>query len=47
MSITSTGKDLNSALNKTYVNANLIEFDNKFFRKDIGKDMFCYKVTDF
>ncbi len=47
MSITSTGKDLNSALNKAYVNANLIEFDNKFFRKDIGKDMFCYKVTDF
>ena len=47
MSITSTGKNLSSALKKAYINANLIEFDNKFFRKDIGQDMLQDEVTYF
>jgi phosphoribosylamine--glycine ligase len=39
LAITSFGKDLAAALKKSNRNAKLVQFEGKFFRKDIGKDV--------
>jgi len=39
MAVTSYGKDIKEALATSYMNAKRIEFDNKYFRKDIGFDV--------
>jgi phosphoribosylamine--glycine ligase len=39
LAITSFGKDLAAALKKSNRNAKLVQFEGKFFRKDIGKDL--------
>lgn len=42
ISVSSLGKTLNEALAKSYKNANIIEFDGKYYRKDIGVDLQKY-----
>jgi len=39
LAVTSYGKDLESALQKSYANIEKIEFDKSFYRKDIGFDL--------
>ena len=39
MAVTSKGKDLETALRKVYFDVEQIDFENKFFRKDIGQDV--------
>jgi phosphoribosylamine---glycine ligase len=39
LSVTSYGKDLNVALKRSYESAEKIEFENAYFRKDIGFDV--------
>ncbi|MDP4267112.1 MAG: phosphoribosylamine--glycine ligase [Bacteroidota bacterium] len=39
IAITSMGSDMNEALKISYKNAELINFDNKYFRRDIGFDL--------
>ena len=39
LAVTSLGKTLSLALEKSYANIQHIEFDNAYFRKDIGKDV--------
>jgi phosphoribosylamine--glycine ligase len=39
LAITSLGKNKNDALAQSYVNAEIIEFQNKYYRKDIGFDL--------
>lgn len=39
IAITSFGKDITSALKKSYANARKIRFEGKYFRKDIGQDL--------
>ncbi len=39
LAISSMGKDMHSALQKSYKNAELIKFDKKNYRKDIGFDL--------
>ncbi len=39
LAVTSYGKDLESALQKSYANIEKIEFDKAFYRKDIGFDL--------
>ncbi len=39
LAITSFGNDKNEALDKSYKNAELIDFENKVYRKDIGFDL--------
>jgi len=39
LAITSTGKDKQEALEKSYATADLIEYEGKYFRKDIGFDL--------
>lgn len=39
LSITSLGKTIEFALEKSYQSINQIEFENMYFRKDIGKDL--------
>ncbi len=39
LAITSFGKDKNEALKKSYKNSEIIKFENKFYRKDIGFDI--------
>tara|TARA_Y100000739_G_C20596492_1_gene460561 strand:+ start:317 stop:1612 length:1296 start_codon:yes stop_codon:yes gene_type:complete len=46
MAVTSKGKDLETALRKVYFDAEQIDFENKFFRKDIGKDVIKNKSID-
>lgn len=42
LGITSLAEGLQSALKKTYVTADRIDFDEKYFRRDIGKDLLQY-----
>lgn len=42
MAISSFGKDLQEALDQSYVNAEKIRFDGKYYRKDLGKDLMNY-----
>jgi len=39
MAITGMGKDMKAALNKCYLNAGQVEFEGKYYRKDIGFDL--------
>ncbi len=39
LAISSYGSDLKEALKKSYVNAEIIDFQGKYFRKDIGFDL--------
>ncbi|MDK2840559.1 MAG: phosphoribosylamine---glycine ligase [Anaerophaga sp.] len=39
LAITSLGDSIDDALEKSYKNASLIEFENKYFRRDIGFDL--------
>ncbi|MGY8988827.1 MAG: phosphoribosylglycinamide synthetase C domain-containing protein, partial [Flavobacteriales bacterium] len=39
LSITSFGKDIEEALNKAFKNAEKINFEGKYYRKDIGFDL--------
>jgi len=39
IALTSLGKDIPSALRKSNRNANTVQFEGKFFRRDIGKDL--------
>ncbi|MEA1886374.1 MAG: phosphoribosylamine--glycine ligase [Bacteroidota bacterium] len=39
LAISSYGADLNEALKKSYSNAEIIDFEGKYFRKDIGFDL--------
>ncbi|MFZ5551959.1 MAG: phosphoribosylamine--glycine ligase [Bacteroidota bacterium] len=39
LAVTSYGKDIESALEKSLANAGAVSFDKKYFRKDIGQDL--------
>ena len=39
LAITSFGKDMHSALNKSYLGAEKINFSGKNYRRDIGFDL--------
>lgn len=39
IAVTSFGKSIEEALVKSFKNSNLIQFDKKYFRSDIGKDL--------
>ncbi len=39
MAISSYGQDMKEALDKSYANAEIIDFNEKYFRKDIGFDL--------
>jgi phosphoribosylamine--glycine ligase len=39
LAVTSYGKDLKTALKKSYESVGKIEFENAFFRRDIGHDV--------
>ncbi|MEY3241666.1 MAG: hypothetical protein RIR11_3105 [Bacteroidota bacterium] len=39
IAVTSFGKDIPSALRKSYSNARKIQFEGRYFRRDIGKDL--------
>ncbi|HCC69934.1 MAG TPA: phosphoribosylamine--glycine ligase [Bacteroidales bacterium] len=39
LAISSYGHDMNEALKKSYANAEIIEFEGKYFRRDIGFDL--------
>jgi phosphoribosylamine---glycine ligase len=39
VAVTSFGKDIPSALRKSYSNARKIKFEGRYFRRDIGKDL--------
>ncbi len=39
LALTSLGKDLKSALRKSRRNAKVVQFDGKYYRRDIGKDL--------
>ncbi|MDD5571064.1 MAG: phosphoribosylamine--glycine ligase, partial [Bacteroidales bacterium] len=40
ISVTSMDKDIKSALKKSYINAEVIDFEGKYYRKDIGREFF-------
>ncbi|PKR81882.1 phosphoribosylamine--glycine ligase [Brumimicrobium salinarum] len=40
LAVTSFGKDIETAVENTYESISNIEFENAYFRKDIGKDLF-------
>jgi len=42
IAITSIDNTLQNALNKSYTNAKKIQFENKYYRQDIGKDLLQY-----
>jgi phosphoribosylamine--glycine ligase len=39
LAVTSLGDTMDEALDKSYENAGKINFENKYFRKDIGFDL--------
>ena len=43
ITVTSYGKNLETALQTSYKNLNSVAFDKAFFRKDIGKDLLSKK----
>jgi phosphoribosylamine---glycine ligase len=42
MAFTGLGKDIHEALSKSFAGAESVHFEGKYFRKDIGKDLFNY-----
>ncbi|MCX6295224.1 MAG: phosphoribosylamine--glycine ligase [Bacteroidetes bacterium] len=42
IAITSFGNTMNDALKKSFINAELIQYKKKYYRKDIGKDLEVY-----
>jgi phosphoribosylamine--glycine ligase len=43
LSVTSTGRNIEEALVKAYKNVKQIEFENAYFRKDIGQDLLAFE----
>jgi phosphoribosylamine--glycine ligase len=41
--ITSFGKTIEEAVQKSFRNAEIISYDKKYYRRDIGKDLINYK----
>ena len=39
LAVTSYGNNITEALKKSYLSIEKINFENKYFRKDIGKDL--------
>jgi phosphoribosylamine--glycine ligase len=39
LAVTSYGKNINEALKQSYVNAEIINYEGKYFRTDIGFDL--------
>ncbi len=39
MAVTSIGANMNNALGKSYRNIRVIDYDGKYYRKDIGFDL--------
>jgi phosphoribosylamine--glycine ligase len=44
IAVTSYGKDIESALDRSLFNAELIQYDKKYYRKDIGQDLLKMKT---
>lgn len=42
ISVTSLGNSIAQALQKSYLNAEIIEFEGKYYRKDLGNDILSY-----
>ncbi|MGB3947210.1 MAG: phosphoribosylglycinamide synthetase C domain-containing protein, partial [Bacteroidia bacterium] len=42
MAITSYGSNMNEALQKSFINAERIQYKHKYYRRDIGKDLMPY-----
>ncbi|MCW8939207.1 MAG: phosphoribosylamine--glycine ligase, partial [Flavobacteriales bacterium] len=43
IAVTSFGNSLEEALEKSFKNAEKIQFEKKYYRKDIGQDLLAYK----
>ena len=39
LAVTSMGSSMQRAMDKSLMNAEVIEFEGKYYRKDIGKDL--------
>lgn len=39
LALTSLGKDLKAAIRKSRRNAKVVQFEGKYYRRDIGKDL--------
>ena len=42
IAVTSYGADMNDALKKSFTNAEKINYEGKYYRKDIGRDITCF-----
>ena len=42
MAITSLGENIKQAVSQSFLNAESIKYDKKYYRKDIGLDLLLY-----